>query len=107
MQTMIYIMNYIDGLVHDCSNSSANALELPQSCTKPLIWYNILYILLFHCPFDNSIPRAGDNTWGFKNKNNKSYVYIYKYHTSNFWLLLNVMYRIIYKDTKYHFKEHH
>ena len=26
----------IDGLVHDCSNSIANALELPQSCTKPL-----------------------------------------------------------------------
>ena len=26
---------YIDGLVQDCSNSIANALELPQSCTKP------------------------------------------------------------------------
>ena len=25
----------IDGLVQDCSNSSANALELLQSCTKP------------------------------------------------------------------------
>ena len=29
---------YIDGLVQDCSNSSANALELLQSCTKPLIY---------------------------------------------------------------------
>ena len=28
----------IDGLVHDCSNSIANALELLQSCTKPPIY---------------------------------------------------------------------
>ena len=28
----------IDGLVQDCSNSIAKALELLQSCTKPLIW---------------------------------------------------------------------
>ena len=27
----------IDGLVQDCSNSIANALELLQSCSKPLI----------------------------------------------------------------------
>ena len=26
---------YIDGLVQDCSNSIANALEFLQSCTKP------------------------------------------------------------------------
>ena len=29
---------YIDGLVQDCSNSIANALELLQSCTKPSIY---------------------------------------------------------------------
>ena len=29
---------YIDGLVQDCSNSIANALELLQSCTKPLTY---------------------------------------------------------------------
>ena len=28
---------YIDGLVQDCSNSTANALELLQSSTKPSI----------------------------------------------------------------------
>ena len=28
---------YINGLVQDCSNSSANALELLQSCAKPSI----------------------------------------------------------------------
>ena len=27
---------YIDGLAQDCSNPIANALELLQSCTKPL-----------------------------------------------------------------------
>ena len=29
----------MDGLVQDCSNSSANALELLQSCTKPSIYF--------------------------------------------------------------------
>ena len=29
--------SYIDGLAQDCSNSSALAIELLQSCTKPLI----------------------------------------------------------------------
>ena len=28
---------HIDGLVQDCSNSIANAMELLQSCTKPSI----------------------------------------------------------------------
>ena len=30
-------LGYIDGLVQDCSNSIANALELLQSCTNPSI----------------------------------------------------------------------
>ena len=30
---MSYVL-HIDGLVQDCSNSIANALKLPQSCTK-------------------------------------------------------------------------
>ena len=29
---------YIDGLVQDCNTSIANALEILQSCTKPLIY---------------------------------------------------------------------
>ena len=29
---------YIDGLVQDCSNSSALAMEFLQSCAKPLLW---------------------------------------------------------------------
>ena len=31
---------HIDGLVQDCSNSIANALELLQSCTKPSILFS-------------------------------------------------------------------
>ena len=33
-----FSMQNIDGLVQDCSNSIANALELRQSCTKPSIY---------------------------------------------------------------------
>ena len=29
------VCEQFDGLVHDCSNSSALAMELLQSCTKP------------------------------------------------------------------------
>ena len=31
-------MEYIDGLVQDCSISSAYALEILQSCTNPAIY---------------------------------------------------------------------
>ena len=34
----ISICYCFDGLVQDCSNSSALAMELLQSCTKPSIW---------------------------------------------------------------------
>ena len=33
---------YIDRLMQDCSISIANTLEIPQSCTKPSIWYSKL-----------------------------------------------------------------
>ena len=36
---------HIDGLVQDCSISSANALEILQSCTKPSICEKTAYIL--------------------------------------------------------------
>ena len=38
------IQYYIDGLVQVCSNSIAIALELPQTCTKPLIWYFMVHV---------------------------------------------------------------
>ena len=34
----INIQLYVDGLVQDCSNSSALAMELLQSCTKSSIY---------------------------------------------------------------------
>ena len=33
----LFMDNHIDGLAHDCSNSTANAMELLQSCTKTSI----------------------------------------------------------------------
>ena len=36
----------IDGSVQDCSNSTANALELLQSCTKPSICFACLSYLI-------------------------------------------------------------
>ena len=39
-QSLEYVAKLqINGLVQDCSNSIANALELLQSCTEPSIWY--------------------------------------------------------------------
>ena len=34
----LFAVEYIDGLMQDCSNSIDNALELLQFCTKPLIY---------------------------------------------------------------------
>ena len=35
---------YIDGLVQDCSNSIANAMEFLQSCTKPSVYCDMNYV---------------------------------------------------------------
>ena len=42
-------VNIIDDLVQDCSNSIANALELLQSCTKPLKSSCSVLIALYLC----------------------------------------------------------
>ena len=34
--------SHVDGLVQDCSNSIANALELLQSCAKPSMWWSVI-----------------------------------------------------------------
>ena len=41
-----YLANFIDDLVHECSISSANALEILQWYTKPSLWIDILCSLL-------------------------------------------------------------
>ena len=45
---------YIDGLVQDCSNSIANALELLQSFTKPSIYF--WQIIIIYCQVSNIRP---------------------------------------------------
>ena len=41
MQMLVTLQCDIDGLVQDCSNSSVLAMELLQSCNKPLMWFCI------------------------------------------------------------------
>ena len=65
---------YINGLVQECSNSTANALELLQSCTKPLIHdmesfqlsvLQLLYTLSSHQVCNSFEDRAPvDEIWG-------------------------------------------
>ena len=47
-----YVHLHIDGLVQDCSNSTANAVELMQSYTKPSMkyipWIMHLFLLCLH-----------------------------------------------------------
>ena len=56
---------FIDSLKQDCSNSTANALELPQSCTKPLV-YSTVYISIFysHSVVIVAAPLSAIQQWG-------------------------------------------
>ena len=45
---MLFCIGYINELMKDCSNSSASAMELLQSCTKPLISIPLLYLSSYH-----------------------------------------------------------
>ena len=51
--THICVTRHVDGLVHDCSNSSALAMELLQSCTKPSMWNIFSHWLWRPCPTIN------------------------------------------------------
>ena len=57
----------IDGLVQDCSTSSALAMELLQSCAKPSIWFWMMFKVLLTI---NKIPQAYKFTKFKKNKKN-------------------------------------
>ena len=53
MPTFLWLRSHVpcyancsEGLVQDCSNSTANALELLQSCTKPLVFATSLKSIL-------------------------------------------------------------
>ena len=45
---MLFCIGYINELMKDCSNSSASAMELLQSNTKPLISIPLLYLSSYH-----------------------------------------------------------
>ena len=47
-----------DGLMHDCGIPIANALEIPDSCTKPSISSALLYIHMDTDEYGSSIPIA-------------------------------------------------
>ena len=53
-----YSVSYIDGLVQDCSNSSALALGLLQSCTQPSIWYGHVFYFCWALICNGCIIRA-------------------------------------------------
>ena len=38
----IFVQDRVNGLAQNCSNSSALALELLQSCAKPSEWHSII-----------------------------------------------------------------
>ena len=46
-----YNHDHVDGLVQDCSNSIANAVELLQSYTKLSMWQIKNDILTYHVPW--------------------------------------------------------
>ena len=62
-QNCVHIMQdilHIDGLVQDCSNSSAIAMELLQSCSKPLIYIFIwIYNAEIEWSYDHLISTMG------------------------------------------------
>ena len=43
---------YIEGLAQGCNNSSELAMELLQSCTKPLIWHLFFQLALLYLWFE-------------------------------------------------------
>ena len=42
LEQMVIVMEHIDGLAQNCSNSIANELELLEYCTKPSIYILLL-----------------------------------------------------------------
>ena len=68
-EVTVVIIRHVDGLVQDCSNSSALAMELLQSCTKPsmsciqlinsFLW-QLAHPLLKYGQFKTTLGRKGD-----------------------------------------------
>ena len=65
--------DYVDVLVQDCGNSSASAMELPQSCTEPsLLWLLITWRPNHQQWYWHSSRNQRDIIWNlFQNKGHK------------------------------------
>ena len=48
MSWILYFANYINGLVQDCGDSSALAMELLQFCAKPPVCPDDKIVLFFY-----------------------------------------------------------
>ena len=57
--------HHIDGLVQDCNNSIANAMELVQSCTKPSTYLVIDELWCIYCAYvgDNLLRYEGTSLY--------------------------------------------
>ena len=60
--------HYLDYLVQDCSNSSALAMELLQSCIKPAIW-SITDYLSDNIPRNTSLFTFRSNVFAINHQN--------------------------------------
>ena len=67
-----FLIYQSDGLVHDCSNSIAKALELLQSCTKPLKWSKVTTL-----HYDTSLLAASISGAPFTNKDMNEINHLY------------------------------
>ena len=65
----------INGLVQDCSNSSADALELLQSCTKPS---KLEQLERLHSEYTPHHPMITHSSYQIPSQNNKTKLQIWK-----------------------------
>ena len=70
--------SYIDGQVQDCGISIANAMEIPQSCTEPLMSFYVI-----HCTINLS-----RSSWQAMRRKYKSLSHLFVTITWNFMLNL-------------------
>ena len=52
-------MTHVNGLVRECNNSSALAMELLQSCTKPLLCFSNGVTAVLHWDMDVKVGEQG------------------------------------------------
>ena len=86
-------IEYNDGFVQDYGISSADALEIPQSCIKPLLWYRQdvvqgQFFKSLSCAMDwsNSLTPGKNLAMTLSNSCHKALIFQFKFHLSVFIL---------------------